>query len=55
MLLFKLPSFLATENKRKSQKKKKKKISIRKLTFVIYVDLECLTEKIDGCKNNPPN
>ena len=39
----------------KRKKKKKKKISIRKLTFVIYVDLECLIEKIDGCKNNPPN
>ena len=21
--------------------------------FVIYADLECLTEKIDGCKTNP--
>ena len=21
--------------------------------FIIYADLECLTEKIDGCKNNP--
>ena len=49
MLLSKLPSFFATE---KSQKKKK---SIRKLIFVIYGDLECLIEKIDGCKNNPPN
>ena len=23
-----------------------------KLSFVIYADLECLIEKIDGCKNN---
>ena len=23
------------------------------LPFVIYADLECLTEKLDGCKNNP--
>ena len=22
---------------------------------MIYVDLECLIEKIDGCKNNPEN
>ena len=21
--------------------------------FIIYADLECLKEKIDGCKNNP--
>ena len=26
-----------------------------KISFIIYVDLECLIEKIDGCKNNPPN
>ena len=24
-------------------------------SFVIYADLECLIEKIDGCKNNPEN
>ena len=24
-----------------------------KALFVIYADLECLIEKIDGCKNNP--
>ena len=24
-----------------------------KAPFIIYPDLECLTEKIDGCKNNP--
>ena len=24
-----------------------------KVLFVIYVDLECLIEKNDGCKNNP--
>ena len=24
-----------------------------KAPFVIYADLECLIEKIDGCKNNP--
>ena len=23
--------------------------------FIIYADLECLTEKTDGCKNNPKN
>ena len=23
--------------------------------FIIYADLECLKEKIDGCKNNPEN
>ena len=23
--------------------------------FIIYEDLECLIEKIDGCKNNPDN
>ena len=26
-----------------------------KAIFVIYADLECITEKIDGCKNNPEN
>ena len=26
-----------------------------KAQFNIYVDLECLIEKIDGCKNNPKN
>ena len=24
-----------------------------KAPFVFYTDLECLIEKIDGCKNNP--
>ena len=24
-----------------------------KAPFIIYADLECLIEKIDGCKNNP--
>ena len=24
-------------------------------SFIIYGDLECLIEKIDGCKNNPQN
>ena len=24
-----------------------------KAPFIIYVDLECIIEKIDGCKNNP--
>ena len=23
--------------------------------FIIYADLECITEKTDGCKNNPEN
>ena len=26
-----------------------------KASFVIYTDLECLIENIDGCKNNPEN
>ena len=26
-----------------------------KALFIIYEDLECITEKIDGCKNNPKN
>ena len=26
-----------------------------KAPFILYVDLECITEKIDGCKNNPEN
>ena len=26
-----------------------------KAAFIIYADLECLIEKIDGCKNNPDN
>ena len=26
-----------------------------KAPFVIYVDLQCLLEKIDECKNNPEN
>ena len=26
-----------------------------KATFIIYTDLECIVEKIDGCKNNPEN
>ena len=26
-----------------------------KVSFFIYADLECLIEKIDGCKNNPEN
>ena len=26
-----------------------------KAPFFIYVALECLIEKIDGCKNNPEN
>ena len=26
-----------------------------KAPFIIYVDLECIIEKIDGCKNNPGN
>ena len=26
-----------------------------KATFLIYADLECIIEKIDGCKNNPEN
>ena len=26
-----------------------------KASFIIYADLECIIEKIDGCKNNPEN
>ena len=26
-----------------------------KASFITYTDLECITEKIDGCKNNPEN
>ena len=26
-----------------------------KVPFIIYADLECLLEKIDGCENNPEN
>ena len=26
-----------------------------KAPFIIYADLECLVEKIAGCKNNPDN
>ena len=26
-----------------------------KATFIIYADLECIIERIDGCKNNPQN
>ena len=26
-----------------------------KAPFIIYADLECLIEKINGCKNNPEN
>ena len=26
-----------------------------KAPFIIYADLECTREKVDGCKNNPEN
>ena len=26
-----------------------------KAPFIVYEDLECITEKFDGCKNNPEN
>ena len=26
-----------------------------KVPFIIYIDLECITKHIDGCKNNPEN
>ena len=26
-----------------------------KAIFLLYEDLECIIEKIDGCKNNPEN
>ena len=26
-----------------------------KAPFIIYADLQCIIEKIDGCKNNPEN
>ena len=25
------------------------------MPFIVYADLECFKEKIDGCKNNPKN
>ena len=25
------------------------------MVFIIYADLKCIIEKIDGCKNNPEN
>ena len=31
------------------------KIKKYKAPFIIYTDLECLIEKIDGCKNNSEN
>ena len=30
-------------------------INLIKHHFVIYADLECIIEKIDGCKSNPEN
>ena len=29
--------------------------TFNKAPFIIYADLECLIEKIDGCKNNSEN
>ena len=29
--------------------------NLDKTPFVIYADLECLMENVDGCKNNPEN
>ena len=26
-----------------------------KAPFIIYADLECIIDKVDGCKNNPKN
>ena len=26
-----------------------------KAPFIIYADVECIIEEIDGCKNNPEN
>ena len=26
-----------------------------KAPFIVYANLECIIEKIDGCKNNPEN
>ena len=26
-----------------------------KAPFIVYADLECIIEKIDGCENNPEN
>ena len=28
---------------------------VKKTLFDIYADLECIIERIDGCKNNPEN
>ena len=29
--------------------------TLDKTTFTIYTDLDCIIEKIDGCRNNPEN
>ena len=58
----------ATENKHESHKKvcenedfykflmfSEDTKTFNKAPFIIYADLECLIEKIDGCKNNSEN
>ena len=51
----------ATEQKLESHKNYTKILQFNqyqksdKAPFIIYADLECIIEKIDGCKNNPEN
>ena len=49
--------FFRTKNKLESQKKlcENKDFCDDKAPFIIYADLECIIQKIDGFKNNPEN
>ena len=38
-----------------SEDTKRSELTKHKALFIIYADLECIIEKIDGCKNNPEN
>ena len=38
-----------------SEDTKISELTKHKALFIIYADLECIIEKIDGCKNNPEN
>ena len=38
-----------------SEDTKISELTKHKSLFIIYADLECIIEKIDGCKNNPEN
>ena len=48
--MFESSSFLWNKNKLESHKK-----AHENKDFIIYADLECIIEKIDGCKNNSEN